>query len=69
MGHLSFELKILADYILEKIRGAGERVVADETTLSTLVHGSGKQLRAWLWAYVRDDRPFGASGPPMIVSV
>jgi len=65
MGHLGFELKILADYILEKIK-AGKRVFADETTLPTLVPGSGKTMTAWLWAYARDDRPFGGSGPPMV---
>lgn len=65
MGHLGFELNILADYILEKIK-AGERVFADETTLPTLVPGSGKTMTAWLWAYARDDRPFGGSGPPMV---
>ena len=45
MGHLGFELKILADYILEKIK-AGERVFADETTLPTLMPGSGKTITA-----------------------
>jgi len=59
-----FELKILANDILERIK-ADERIVADETTLSTLVHGSGKQLGAWLWAwaYAHDDRLFGALEP------
>ncbi len=42
MGHLGYELKILADYILEKIK-AGERVFADETTLPTLIPGQAKQ--------------------------
>ncbi len=65
MGHLGYELKILADYILEKIK-AGERVFADETTLPTLMPGAGKTMTAWLWAYARDDRPFGGSGPPMV---
>lgn len=65
MGYLGFELKILADYILEKIK-AGERVFADETTLPTLLPGSGKTMTAWLWVYARDDRPFGRSGPPMV---
>lgn len=68
MGHLGFELKILADYILEKIK-AGERVFADETTLPTLAPGSGKTRTAWLWAYARDDRPFGGSGPPMVAYI
>ena len=65
MGHVGFELKILADYILERIK-EGERVFADETTLPTLVPGSGSTKKAYLWAYARDDRPFGGSGPPMV---
>jgi transposase len=65
MGHLGFELRILADYILERIK-AGERIFADETTLPTLVPGSGRTMKAWLWAYACDDRPFGGSGPPMV---
>lgn len=65
MGHLGFALRILADYILERIKD-GERIFADETTLPTLVPGSGKSMKAWLWAYARDDRPFGGSGPPMV---
>jgi Transposase IS66 family len=44
----------------------GERVFADETTLPTLAPGSGKTQKAWLWAYARDDRPFGGTGPPMV---
>ena len=65
MGHLGFELRILSDYILERIK-ASERIFADETTLPTLVPGSGKTMKAWLWAYACDDRPFGGSGPPMV---
>ncbi len=65
MGKLGFELDILADYILAEIKKA-ERIFADETTLPTLAPGSGSAKTAWLWAYVRDDRPFGGSGPPMV---
>jgi transposase len=36
VGHLGFELRILSDYILERIK-ASERIFADETTLPTLV--------------------------------
>src|SRR5690606_29170020 len=32
----------------------------------TLVPGTGKARKAWLWAYARDDRPFGGAGPPMV---
>lgn len=65
MGKIGFELQPLADYMLEKIK-QGERVFADETTLPTLAPGSGKTQKAWLWAYARDDRPFGGIGPPMV---
>jgi transposase len=46
MGKVSFELRPLADYVLEKIKQTAQK--------------------AWLWAYARDDRPFGGSGPPMV---
>jgi transposase len=65
MGHLGFELQMLADYILERIK-EGERIFADETTLPTLVPGAGKTMKAWLWAYARDDRPYGGTSPPMV---
>jgi transposase len=65
MGKVGFELRPLADYVLEKIK-QGERIFADETTLPTLAPGSGKTQKAWLWAYARDDRPFGGIGPPMV---
>ena len=65
MGHLGFELKICADYILERVK-EGERIFADETTLPTLAPGSGKTTKAWLWAYARDDRPYGGTSPPMV---
>jgi transposase len=65
MGKVGFELQPLADYVLERIK-QGERVFADETTLPTLAPGNGKTQKAWLWAYARDDRPYGGAGPPMV---
>jgi transposase len=65
MGKVGFELQPLADYVLEKIK-QGERIFADETTFPTLAPGTGKTEKAWLWAYARDDRPFGGNGPPMV---
>lgn len=65
MGRLSFELEPLADHVLKTIK-LGERIFADETRLPTLAPGTGKVKTAWLWAYARDDRPFGGSGPPMV---
>ncbi len=66
MGKLGFELEILADYLFDEIK-KGERIFADETTLPTLAPGSGSTKTAYLWAYAREDRPFGGSGPPMVV--
>ena len=65
MGKLGFELEPLANHILSHIK-RGERVFADETTLPTLAPGTGKVKTAWLWAYARDDTPFGGAGPPMV---
>ncbi|ESX81722.1 hypothetical protein X756_31370 [Mesorhizobium sp. LSHC412B00] len=64
-GKIGFELRPLADYLLERIRQA-ERVFAGETSLPTLAPGRGKVRKAWLWAYARDDQPFGGTAPPMV---
>jgi len=66
MGKVGFELEPLAAYALARIK-QGERIFADETTLPTLAPGAGKAKTAYLWAYVRDDRPFGGSDPPIVV--
>jgi transposase len=66
MGKVGFELEPLAAYALARIK-QGERIFADETTLPTLAPGTGKAKTAYLWAYVRDDRPFGGSDPPIVV--
>lgn len=65
MGRIGFHLEPLAERILHHIR-SGERIFADETTLPTLAPGTGKTKTAWLWAYARDDRPFGGADPPMV---
>lgn len=65
MGKVGYELTPLADYVLERIKQA-ERIFADETTLPTLAPGSGKAKTAWLWAYARDDRPFGGTSRSMV---
>jgi transposase len=65
MGRVGFHLEPLATRVLDHIR-AGPRIFADETTLPTLAPGRGKTKSAWLWAYARDDRPFGGADPPMV---
>jgi len=44
---------------------AAERIHADDTTVPVLAKGKTRTGR--LWAYVRDDRPFGGSAPPAVV--
>ena len=63
-GQARFRLQPLADYVLEKIK-RGERIFAGEMNFPTLAPGTGKTQKAWLWAYARDDWPFGGNGPPM----
>lgn len=41
---------------------AAERIHADDTTVPILA--KGKTVTGRLWAYVRDDRPFGGPDPP-----
>ena len=65
MGSVGFHFEPLAAHVLARIR-EGERIFADETTLPTLNPGAGKTKTSWLWAYARDDRPFGGAGPPMV---
>lgn len=65
MGRVGFHLEALADRVMQHIR-SGARIFADETPLPTLAPGQGKTKTAWLWTYVRDDRPFGGADPPMV---
>jgi len=65
MGAVGFHFEPLAAFVMGRIR-EGERIFADETTLPTLDPGAGKAKTAWLWAYARDDTPFGGAGPPMV---
>jgi len=44
---------------------AAERIHADDTTVPVLAKGKTRTGR--LWAYVRDDRPFGGAEPPAVV--
>jgi transposase len=43
------------------------RLFVDETTAKVLAPGTGKTRTGYMWAMVRDDRPYGGSDPPAIV--
>lgn len=66
MGAVGFELTTLHAYMMAQLL-KGERLFADETVLPTLSPGNGKVLHNYLWAYVKDDRPFGGGDPPIVV--
>lgn len=66
MGHVGFHLEPLADRLFQLIRD-GERIFADETTLPVLAPGRGRTRTGYLWTYLRDDRPYGGAGPPIVV--
>ena len=54
--------------IIARIRAhvfAAERIHADDTTVPVLA--KGKTATGRLWAYVRDDKPFGGPDPPAAV--
>jgi transposase len=43
-----------------------QRLFADETTAPVLDPGRGRTKTGQLWAYARDDRPWGGSDPPLV---
>jgi transposase len=45
---------------------SGPRVHADDTPMPMLAPGRGRTQTARVWAYLRDDRPFGGHDPPAV---
>src|SRR5476649_1931213 len=45
------------------------KLFADETTAPVLDPGRGRTKTGQLWAYARDNRPWGGSGPPAVAYV
>lgn len=45
---------------------SGARIHADDTPMPMLSPGRGKTQTARVWAYLRDDRPFGGPDPPAV---
>ncbi len=55
-------LQPLVDAIRRHVFAAA-KIHADDTTVQVLAPGNGKTKTGRLWAYVRDDRPFGSTVP------
>ena len=68
VGRAAWYLRPLRDHILERLRRS-ERLFADETTAPVLDPGRGRTKTGQLWAYARDDRPWGGSDPPLVAYV
>jgi hypothetical protein len=45
------------------------KLFADETTAPVLDPGHGRTITGQLWAYARDDRPWGGADPPAVTYV
>ena len=68
VGRAAWYLRPLRDHILERLRRS-KRLFADETTAPVLDPGRGRTKTGQLWAYARDDRPWGGNDPPMVAYV
>jgi transposase len=68
VGRAAWYLRPLRDHMLERLRRS-TRLFADETTAPVLDPGRGRTKTGQLWAYARDDRPWGGSDPPMVAYV
>ena len=68
VGRAAWYLRPLRDRTLEELRRS-QRLFADETTAPVLDPGRGRTKTGQLWAYARDDRPWGGSDPPMVAYV
>jgi len=68
VGRAAWYLRPLRDHILERLRQS-ERLFADETTAPVLEPGRGRTKTGQIWAYARDDHPWGGMDPPMVAYV
>ena len=68
VGRAAWHLRPLHERLLDRIR-ASTKIFADETTAPVLDPGRGRTKTGQLWAYARDDRPFGGADPPIAVYV
>lgn len=63
VGKSTALLEPLADAIGRHVL-AGQAIFADDTPVKMLAPGTGKTQTARLWAYGRDERPWGSGVPP-----
>jgi transposase len=68
VGRAAWFLRPLHQRLLDDLR-ASTKLFADETTAPVLDPGRGRTKTGQLWAYARDDRPWGGTAPPAVAYV
>jgi hypothetical protein len=68
VGRAAWHLRPVYDRLLEQLKGSA-KLFADETTAPVLDPGRGRTKTGQLWAYARDDRPWGGADPPGVAYV
>lgn len=67
-GRAAFLLRPVHEHLLQTLRRS-PKLFADETTAPVLDPGRGRTKTGQLWAYARDDRPWGGADPPAVAYV
>jgi transposase len=68
VGRAAWHLRPVHDRLLTQLK-ASSRLFADETTAPVLDPGRGQTKTGQLFAYARDDRPWGGTDPPGVAYV
>src|SRR5829696_5131278 len=68
VGRAAFLLRPIWERLLDRLR-ASTKLFADETTAPVLDPGRGRTKTGQLFAYARDDRPWGGTDPPIVAYV
>jgi transposase len=68
VGRAAFLLRPVHERLLFWLKRSG-KLFADETTAPVLDPGRGRTKTGQLWAYARDDRPWGGGDPPGVAYI
>jgi transposase len=68
VGRAAWHLRPVHERLFEKLKTSG-KLFADETTAPVLDPGRGRTKTGQLFAYARDDRPWGGTDPPGVAYV
>ena len=68
VGRAAWHLRPVHARLLAHLRSSS-KLFADETTAPVLDPGRGRTKTGQLWAYARDDRPWGGTDPPAVAYV